>query len=190
MASYTGYIINDNETNPYSVWIPKLCGYIPENKIFKGFGSNTNNLTVNEVAMMRQTAKKCYLTSDLSSVGPYLYDSLNGLATKREMTTAITPENVNDVINRVDDVKFAPKQCVAQMAQSLPADNGLQTYHIDLWRPEPVCDYADTQGGTSCTLSQGTKVLVDFPDDRNIGYITRIILEPNEISNILRNILD
>lgn len=45
--------------------------------------------------------------------------------------------------------------------------------------------YINSAGGNFVTLSQGTKVLVIFPEGSGIGYIIRQIPDEDEISRLI-----
>lgn len=82
MKSYIGYIVGKGETNPISVWIPSKHGF-SSLSASKGFGSNAGNLGLTDLGFARMRAEKCYLTTELSSQGPYIFDDSNRICNQR-----------------------------------------------------------------------------------------------------------
>lgn len=190
MKSYIGYIVGKEETNPVSVWIPSKSGYCTYGSS-KGFGSNAGNLSLVDLAFIRMNAEKCYLSTEMSSQGPYLYDDANGYATKEDNIAVLddnTVKNVKDkqiVANKYSspgDGEFI------HSPHSNPASNWLQTYYPQTVEGAEINTYSNAPGGNYCTMSIGTKVLVSYPDDKGIGFIIRQIPYDDEMSKVIKDL--
>lgn len=126
-----GYVVGKEETNPISVWFPSKSGF---NKmgISRGFGSNTGNMNLLDLATMRMNAEKCYLTTELSAQGPYIYDDTNGLATKEDNAPYLNIENAKNVKNSLTSLnKYSSPGDNTNLhsPHTNPAANWLETYY-------------------------------------------------------------
>lgn len=185
-----GYVVGKEETNPISVWFPSKGGF---NKlgITRGFGSNTGNMSLLDLANMRMNAEKCYLTTELSAQGPYIYDDTNGLATKEDNTPYLNFENAKNVKNSPTSLnKYSSPgdNTYLQSPHTNPAANWLETYYPQQVGGAETVNYDNAPGGNYCTLGIGTKVLVIFPDNTSYGYIIRQIPYDGEMSAVIKNL--
>lgn len=170
MKSYIGYVVGKEETNPISVWIPAKSGYIKFG-FTKGFGSNTGNLTLSDLATMRMNSEKCYMASELCANGPYNYDDSNGYSTIEENIPYLDETTAKDVKNEkfIENRFSSPgDREFIKSPHSYPAVNYLQTYYPQDEAGAEINIFANCPGGSYNTLSIGTKVLVVFPDERGI----------------------
>lgn len=192
MKIFTGYIVGKNETNPVSVWIPAKHGFSVL-KSNKGFGSNANNLTLADLSYARMRAEKCYFTSEFSSQGPYIFDDSNGFATKEDNIAYLDETTVKDVRGKkfVENKYSSPHEGKPVLSpHAYPAANFLQTFY-----PMPeggtfINTFMNAPGGNYATLGIGTRVMVVYPDDMNIGYIIRQIPYEDEMSKIIKNLTE
>lgn len=192
MRIYTGYIVGKNETNPVSVWIPAKHGFSAL-KSNKGFGSNADNLGLLDLAYARMRAEKCYYSTELSSQGPYIFDDSNGYATKEDNiayideTTAkrvVKGKSVGNKFSRPGEGTFV------KSPHSNPAANFLQTFYPMPEDGTYINTFMNAPGGNYANLGIGTKVLVVYPDDMNIGYIIRQVPYDDEMSKVIKNLAD
>lgn len=189
MELYTGYIVQKDETNPYSVWIPAKNGGITF-KHFTTFGSNASNFSVIDLAQCQAAAEKCYIVIEPTAQGDYWYDTDSGYATVEENN----PNPSRNTIPNVKDSNNTPNRYSAPhegetviSAHSSPAINGLQTFLPNTSTGTIINTYANMAGGRHTTLDIGTKVLVAFPDNRGIGYIIGQIPGIDSTSSVIRN---
>ena len=130
MEIYTGYIVAEDETNPYSVWIPaKNNGGIF--KRFKTFASNASDFTAVDLGILQSSAEKCYMIIETTAQSPYLYDSASGLGTMEENNPSPdinTLRNVKTMLNPANRYYSPHHGEHDQTPHSNPAVNGLQTY--------------------------------------------------------------
>lgn len=190
IKSYIGYVVGKEETNPISVWIPAKHGFANMGSK-KGFGSNAGNMSLIDLADARIRSEKCYITSEMSSQGPYIYDDTNGYSTKED-NIAFLDQNT---AKNVKDKSFAPNKYSApsdgdfiKSPHGSPAANFLQIFY-----PQPIDGtqinlYSNSPGGNFSLLSIGTKVMVEFPDGKGVGYITRQIPGDDDMSRLLKTI--
>lgn len=192
MELYTGYIVKNDETNPYSVWIPAKNGGVLF-KFFKCFGINTGTFNNIDFATIQAGAEKCYMIIEPTAQGPYLYDVSSGLATIEENNPSPDFNTVRDVKNmkNISNIYSAPcDNSYVSSPHSLPAVNGLQIFHPNSMAGTYINTYTNAPGGHHTTLDIGTKVLVAYPDGRGIGYIIGQIPYADETSKIIKNILN
>lgn len=185
--TYIGYVVGKNETNPYSVWIPGKNGFTSMG-VSRGLGSNTGNKTLMDLSDMILASEKCYFTSEMTSQPPYLYDSSNGFATREDNIAVLDETTAKNVKTKT----IAPNRYSMPGAyeeiyspHANPASNFLQTFYAMPQEGSQINYYLNSAGGNFVTLSQGTKVLVIFPDGRGIGYILRQIPDEDEISRLI-----
>jgi hypothetical protein len=188
MNIYTGYIVRQNEKNPYSVWIPAKNHGGPM-KRFKTFGTNTQDIAMTDILDMQSAAEKCYVISPLNSQGDYIYDEITGFATVEEHNP--NPDN-NDIANlrykKASNRYSAPGDGeVTLSAHSYPAANILQTFLFDSTMGTPLNSYNNYPGGRYTTLPMGMRVLIVYPDNGGTGYIVGQIPSPDNISTALYN---
>lgn len=192
MRIYTGYIIRKNETNPVSVWIPSKHGF-SKMKPHKGFGSNADNLTLVDLEHARQRAEKCYFSTELTSQGPYIFDDSNGFATKEDNIAYIDATTAKEIIpGKSAENKFTRpgEGSTVSSPHGYPAINFLQTFYAMPQGGTTVNTFMNAPGGNYATLGIGTKVLVVYPDDMNIGYIIRQIPYDDEMSKVIKNLAE
>lgn len=192
MKIYTGYIVGKNETNPVSVWIPAKHGFSAL-KPNKGFGSNAGNLDLLDLSYARMRAEKCYYSTELSSQGPYIFDDSNGFATKEDNIAFLDETTVKDVRENSTSVNryFIPGEgTLVQTPHANPAVNFLQTFYPMPAEGTIVRTYMNAPGGNYATLGIGTKVLIVYPDSKNIGYIIRQIPYDDEMSKVIKNLAE
>lgn len=185
--TYIGYIIGKDKTNPYSVWIPAKNG-VTVTGSKRGFGSNTGNMTLLDIGNMRLAAEECYYTSEMSSQPPYLYDSANGFATREEHIAILDETTAKNVKNKTfsENMYNMPGNGVEILTpHGRPASNFLQTFYAMPQDGTHINYYMNSAGGNFVTLSEGTKVLVIFPEGKGIGYIIRVIPDADEISRYI-----
>ena len=189
MELYTGYIVQEGETNPYSVWIPAKNGAFTL-KHFKTFGSNASNFSVIDMNACQVAAEKCFIVIEPTAQSNYWYDTDSGYATVEENN----PNPSRDTIPRVKESNksinhySAPHEGESVTSvHSAPAVNGLQTFLPGGPQGTIVNTYANKPGGRHTTLGIGTKVLVAFPDGGGIGYIIGQIPGKDETSTVIRN---
>ena len=192
MKTYIGYIVGKNETNPVSVWIPSKHGFSPL-KPNRGFGSNADNLTLTDLSYARMRAEKCYFTTELSSQGPYIFDDSNGFATKEDNIAYLDETTAKDVRGKkfVDNKFSNPNEGSSTGSpHSFPAVNFLQTFYAGPQDGTHINTFMNAPGGNYATLGIGTKVLIIYPDGKNIGYIIRQIPYEDEMSKVIKNLAD
>lgn len=190
MKSYIGYIVGKEETNPVTVWIPSKSGYFSFGST-KGFGSNAGNLSLVDLAFMRQNAEKCYISTEMSSQGPYLYDDANGFSTKEDNIAVLDETTVKNVKDKavVPNKYSSPGDGeFIQSPHSRPAENWLQTYYPQQVEGAEINTFSNAPGGNYCTMSIGTKVMVSYPDDKGIGFIIRQIPYDDEMSKVIKDL--
>lgn len=185
-----GYVVGKEEVNPISVWFPSKGGY---NKlgISRGFGSNTGNMNLLDLAMMRENSEKCYLTTELTAYGPYIFDDTNGLATKEENAPYLNLQNAKNVKNSKTSINIYSSpgdNTFLKSPHTNPAANWLETYYPQQIGGAEMINYDNAPGGNYSTLSIGTKVLVIFPDNTSYGYIIRQIPYDEEMSYVIKNL--
>lgn len=189
MELYTGYIVQQGETNPYSVWIPAKNGGITF-KRFSTFASNASDFSVIDLAQCQAAAEECYIVIEPTAQGDYLYDSASGYATVEENNPNPSRDTISSVEGGQAPVKrfFAPHEGeTVHCMHSNPAANGLQTFLPSTSMGTLINTYADMPGGKHTTLDIGTKVLVAYPDGRGIGYIIGQIPGKDKTSLIIKN---
>jgi hypothetical protein len=190
MKSYTGYVVGKEETNPISVWIPAKSGYIRFGAE-RGFGSNVNNMTLNDLALIRMNAEKCYITTEINPNGPYNYDDTNGFSTIEENIPYLdrtTAKNLT-VENNAPNLYSSPGNGeFIHSPHTSPAVNWLQTYYPQQAEGAEINTFENAPAGNFSTLSIGTKVLVIYPDNKGIGYIIRQIPYSDEMSKVIKDL--
>lgn len=190
MKSYIGYVVGKEETNPISVWIPAKSGYFSFGSS-RGFGSNAGNMSLLDLAYMRMNCDKCYLSTEMSSQGPYLYDDANGFSTKEDNIAFLDIDTVKNVKekSRVANKYSSPGDGeFIKSPHSSPAENWLQTYYPQQVDGAEINTFSNAPGGNYCTMTIGTKVLVNFPDDKGVGYIIRQIPYDDEMSKVIKDL--
>jgi hypothetical protein len=190
---YTGYVVqNETGSATVKVWCPYRDG-VALFKKHKGFGGNTGNLKTADLNKLISAASDCYMTSDFVSGNEYLYDPTTDSST--------TQENIPDMNeNTMYDISSArPDQITNQYSSpgynfrsrsvfTNPAANFVQSYHIATAEGTEINTYDNTPKGNFVHLTVGTRVLVCFPDKRNIGFIIRQIPIPDSWSKMLLNV--
>lgn len=191
MEIYTGYIVAEDETNPYSVWVPaKNNGGIF--KRFKTFASNAGDFNGVDLSIVQSSAEKCYMIIEPTAQSPYLYDNMSGLATIEENNPSPDINTVKNVKNMSKPVNryFTPHHGESDYTpHSNPAANGLQTYLPGSFSGTEINTFMNAPGGRHTTLGIGTKVLIVYPDGRGTGYIIGQIPFPDDTSKVLKDIL-
>lgn len=189
MELYTGYIVQKDETNPYSVWIPAKNGGITF-KHFTNFGANASEFSVIDLTQCQAAAEKCYIVIEPTAQGDYWYDTDSGYATVEENN----PNPSRDTIPNIKDTKeignrySAPNEGDTVFSvHSSPAVHGLQTFLPSTSSGTTINTYANMPGGRHTTLDIGTRVLVAFPDNRSIGYIIGQIPGADKTASVIRN---
>lgn len=189
---YTGYVVqNDMTSNVVKVWCPYRDG-VALFKKHKGFGGNTGNLKIADLNKLISASSDCYMTSELVSGNEYLYDAATDSSTTQEN---IPDMNSNTMYNiseaRPDQIKNKYSSpgydFTVGSVFTNPAANLLQSYHPATSDGTRINTYDNTPKGNFVHLTVGTRVLVCFPDKRNIGFIIRQIPIPDAWSKMLLN---
>lgn len=188
MDIYTGYIVRSDETNPYSVWIPaKNSGGVF--KIFKSFGMNASLFDPVDLAGLQAAAEKCYMITEPTAQGPYLYSN-DGMATVQEFNTSPSRETIK-MVNGAETLanEYGPPASGSNFSpHTSPAQNGLQVYLPGASDGTFLNSYTNAPGGHHTTLDIGTRVLVVYPDRKSVGYIIGQIPFLDETSKIIKDI--
>lgn len=190
MEIYTGYIVAEGESNPYSVWIPAKNGS-PVFKSFKSFGSNASSFDSTDLSTLKSAAEKCYMINEPTAQSGYLYDENSGMATIEENNYNPDITTIRDVRGRTHSANRFSTPHDGEYVSSphaSPADNGLQTYLPSSAAGTQINTYTNAPSGHHSTLGIGTKVLVVYPDGKGVGYIIGQIPNVDETSTIIKDI--
>jgi hypothetical protein len=191
MPSYIGYIVKEGETNPFSVFIPALCGMgTPFFNTSDGFGSNMGKWDINTLHQMQGSAIKCYQTSSLSAANTYDFDTSNGYATVERNLGELTGETAKDVSTG----KVAPlaTSCPSKdepfdLPNDNPAFNCVRNYRFSSALGTQFPSLLNAPEGNYTSLSPSTRVLVDYPGNGNIGYIIAQLPGADTLSTMIKN---
>jgi hypothetical protein len=190
MDIFTGYIVQADETNPYSVWIPaKNGGAVFKN--FKSFGSNVGSFNALDLNTIQSSAEKCYMIIEPTAQGTYLYDMISGISTVQEFNASpdnTTIRDVNGMQTSANTFTMPHDGESIFSPHTNPADNGLQIYLPGSSAGTCYSSYTNAPAGHHTTLDIGTKVLVVYPDGKGVGYIIGQIPFPDETSKIIKDI--
>lgn len=190
MDIFTGYIVQEGETNPYSVWIPaKNGGAIFKN--FKSFGSNTGKFKPLDLNTIQAGAEKCYMIIEPTAQGPYLYDMVSGINTIQEHNPSPDNTTIRDVNGMRTSANIFSTPHDGESVSSphtSPAENGLQIYLPGSYEGTKYSSYTNAPSGHHTTLDIGTRVLVVYPDGKGVGYIIGQIPFADETSKIIKDI--
>lgn len=190
MDIFTGYIVQSNETNPYSVWMPAKNGAVFF-KSFKSLGNNAGPVNSIDLATVQAAAELCYMITEPTAQGGYLFDQESGVSTVEEynpdpdMTTVRDIRRVQNITNTFSAAHDG--ECAAS-PHSYPAANGLQTYLPGSYLGTQINTYTNAPAGHHTTLDIGTRVLVVYPNGGGVGYIIGQIPFADETSKILKAI--
>lgn len=191
MATYIGYIVGKNETNPFSVFIPARSG-IPSFQMSDGFGTNAGKWDLSVLSKMRAAAEKCYYTSDPSfSAGNYV-DDVNGFTTLEENQKHLDASNAKDITNgkTARNTTSSPiDNFYLQSPFFSPAANLCRNYVPSSVYGFKMNSFTNVPGGTHTTMRIGTRVLVEFPDGGGVGYIIKQISGQDDFSAAIANLL-
>jgi hypothetical protein len=188
MEIYTGYIVRNNEKNPYSVWMPSK-NFAGPLKNFKSLATNASNLNAIDISDMQLAAEKCYILSPLNAQGDYILDEDSGIGTVEEHnpTPGVNGNNVKNnkkIRNKYHTPGEGESRC---SPHSRPASNMLQTYLFDTTYGTVNKSFSNYPGGQFSTLPMGARVVVMYPDNSSIGYIIAQIPFSDSISKVLYN---
>lgn len=188
---YTGYVVENLIENPVKVWCPYRDG-VTLYKKFRGFGKNTGNLNTSDFNKILAASANCYMTSDFVSGNEYLYDSTLDAATAQENIPDMNENTLYDISRanpaQVQNEYFSPGNGFTNRSVfTNPTYNFLQSYHLGTSTGTSVNTYDNTPKGNFVHLTVGTRVLVCFPDGKNIGYILRQIPFYDKWSQMLTN---
>ena len=191
MATYIGYIVGKNETNPFSVFIPARSG-IQSFQMSDGFGKNAGKWDETILAKMRAAADKCYWTSEPSSTSGNYFDDVNGYTTVEENQFHLDSTNAKDLANS----NFARNTTSSPVDNAYirspffsPAANLCRNYVPSSVYGMGLNSFTNVPSGTNTTMRIGTKVLVEFPDNGGVGYILKQLPNKDEFSAAIIDIL-
>jgi hypothetical protein len=190
MRAEIGYVVGKDETNPITVWFPGKGGYNKTGSN-RGFGSNTGNMNLTDLSMIRMNSEKCYITTPLSAQSPYLFDDRNGFATREDNAPFISYENVKNVGKNKDGTNRYSSpgdSSYFQIPHANPASNFLETYYPQQIGGVEMNNYDNAPGGSYCTLGIGTRVLVIFTDNSVYGFIIAQVPYEDEMSQVIKNL--
>jgi hypothetical protein len=191
MATYIGYVVGKNETNPFSVFIPARSG-IQSFVASDGFGKNAGKWDEGVLAKMRAAADKCYWTSEPTSTSGNYYDDLNGYTTVEENQFHLDSTNAKD-ITKGDFVRNSTSSPVdtvyVRSPFFYPASNLCRNYVPSSVYGMRLNSFINVPSGTNTTMRIGTKVLVEFPDNSGVGYIIRQLPGKDEFSAAIVDLL-
>lgn len=189
---YTGYVVqNDVASNVVKVWCPYRDG-VALFKKHKGFGGNTGNLKTADLNKLISASSDCYMTSELVSGNEYLYDPSTDSSTTQENIPDMNADTMHDISSaRPDQIKNSysspGNNFTVGSVFTNPTANFLQSYHMGTTDGTQINTYDNTPKGNFVHLTVGTRVLVCFPDKRNIGFIIRQIPIHDSWSKMLLN---
>lgn len=191
MATYIGYVVGRNETNPFSIFIPARSG-ISSFKSSKGFGTNAGNWGLDELGIMIGAAEKCYLSSELSSNCGNFFDDANGYATVEENQFHLDGTTAKDVRGDKLATNSTSEPLESGSISSpffYPSVNLVRSYWPSSINGNFMNSFTNVPGGKYTTLRVGSKVLVDFPDGSGVGYIIRQLPDSDQYSQAIKKLL-
>lgn len=191
MATYIGYIVGKNESNPFSVFIPARSGIVALNSS-DGFGINAGKWGLDVLAKMLQASEKCYLTTEPgSNVGDY-FDDVNGYTTVEENMSVLNSDTAKDVTsnNKARNTSSSPlDEYYLRSPFFRPAANLTRGYVPSSLNGMKMESFTNAPGGKYTTLRIGSKVLVEFPDGSGVGYIIKQLPSSDKFSQAIKSLI-
>lgn len=191
MATYIGYVVGKNESNPFSVFIPARSGMASFN-MSDGFGTNAGKWGLDVLSKMLAASEKCYLASEPdSSVGDY-FDTVNGYTTVEENQGALNSDTAKDVTgdNIARNTTSSPlDNYYVRSPFFSPAGNLTRGYIPSSIYGMKMESFTNAPGGSYSTLRTGSKVLVEFPDGSGVGYIVKQLPGNDKFSQSIKSLI-
>jgi hypothetical protein len=191
MATYLGYIVGKNETNPISVFIPARSG-IQSFKMSEGFGTNAGKWDLSVLSKMIAAADKCYMSAGLSPNNGNYFDEVNGYTTLEDNQRHLNANNAKDVTDgkTARNTTSGPTDnFYLQSPFFSPAANLCRNYVPSSVYGMNMNSFTNLPGGTYSTLRIGSRVMVEFPDNGGTGYITSQLPGSDDFSAAITNLL-
>lgn len=165
-----GYVVSDiyltgSKRGSYKVWVPKKHGDPIGLVDYNGFGINIGNLGAGDVMLVKNLAEYYYPIMPLSSGGHPPFNPNNGMVSVQENPTTIDEKNCPSFSNG----EFGPVETRLgtvgvgrnyYMRHTGGADSLMQTYSPGSVSGYDANTHLNSEKGSYCRLSLGTKVVV------------------------------
>lgn len=188
---YTGFILPNQTTTPYQVWVPCFDGFFSLGS-FKNIGKNMlSSITTSVLEEMRQKCSYYHITQELSP-GNFRFNEAMGAGTTEEFT----PKDLRDT-NLPDLSKGANFKNIyngsasgkrIQSAHGRPCDNASQDFVLELEGGTRIDTLPSMPTGQFVEMDRWQKVLVAMVDNGTTGVIVRAYPWAEDYNSVTKSI--